>query len=305
VTDKTSDILHDILWVERYRPTSLDELALDEENRALLAGYLAAAEVPHLLLVGPPGVGKTTIARIIYRALDCRVLVLNASSERGIDTVREKIGNFVTAASGARWNIVFLDEADALTADAQTALRNLMEAYADRSRFILTANKVHRIIGPIQSRCQVLSLSAPPLLERFRVLLHILKAEGVTADKKVVLGYAERYSDLRQMLMTTMRAVMVHQGTLPAIQASDQLGDGAAVLARVEAKDWTAIRRFAQTVGFDPQETLRNLFWAVPDTHPKAGFLRHTIGRGVHETGFTPDPVILFLAVCAEVMEGL
>ncbi len=298
-----NDPIKDVLWTEHYRPTRLDDLALEPANRAVLAAYIAAGEIPHILMVGPSGSGKTTIARILHRSLDCRRLVLNASAERGIDTVREKIGMFVTMMTDARWNIVFLDEADAMTADAQTALRNLIESYADRARFIFTANKQHRIIGAIQSRCQLLMILPPPLKERYRILAHVLEQENITAEPAVVLSYAERYPDLRRMLMTVQRAYLAH-GTLPSAQ-SEGSKDGVPLLDLVLKKNWTGLRRLTTTDTFDPQEGLRSLFWAVPDDHPRAGFLRHVIGRGVHESGFTPDPVVHFLGTVAEAMEGL
>lgn len=298
-----SDVLKDVLWTEKYRPESLEGMALDGDTRAVLSSYLEAEEVPHLLLVGPAGSGKTTAARILYRALDCQVLALNASSDRGIDVVREKIGNFATAIGGTRWNIVFLDEADAMTSEAQTALRNLIESYADRTRFILTANYGHRIIAPIQSRCQLLTFDRPPLKERYRILSTVLSAEKIASDPQTTLGYAERFPDLRQMLMVAQRAYLA-KGSLPPAQASGG-PDGAEMFAALQAKNWRALRQVAASGDFTAQHALRELFYAVPDEHPKAGRLRHIIGRGVHETGFTPDPVVLFLAVVAEAMEGL
>lgn len=297
------DVVQDVLWTEKYRPTKLADLALDSDNRAILNAYLAAGEIPHLLLVGPPGSGKTTTARILYHSLDCAYMVLNASAERGIDVVRNKIGTFVTAITGARWNVPFLDEADAMTPDAQTALRNLIEAYADRSRFIFTANRLHKIIGAIQSRCQVLNFAPPPLKERYRVLARVLKAEGIAADVPTIMGYAEQYPDLRRMLWAAQRMYLA-RGELAPVQASGEM-DGPAILELLLAKNWTGLRRLTTDDAFDPQQNLRELFWAVPDDHARAGFLRHIIGKGVHETAFTPDPVILFLGVCAEAMEGL
>lgn len=300
-----TDVLQEVLWTEKYRPAELEQVALEPETRQVLNSYLLCGEIPHLLFVGPPGSGKTTIARILVRSLDCRTLTLNASSERGIDTVRQKIGSFVTAVSDARWNIVFLDEADAMTSDAQTAMRNLIESYAERARFILTANYGHRIIGPIQSRCQLLMFSRPPLKERFRILAAVLKTEEIQATPQVMLSYAEHFPDLRQMLMVAQRKYLGSgNGTLP--MAEQGIGvNGPDIFKHVTGKNWTALRNLTKSGDFDPQLGLRELFHAIPDEHPKVGFLRHVVGRGVHEMGFTPDPVILFLGVCAEATEGL
>lgn len=304
-----TDVLMDVLWTERYRPTDLKDVALEPETRQVLQAYVDAGEVPHLLLIGPPGGGKTTIARILVAALDCQTLVLNASVDRGIDVVRGKIGNFVTSILSRRWNIVFLDEADAMTADAQTAMRNLIESHADRSRFILTANQGHKIIAPIQSRCQVFTLGAPPLKERWRILTAVLQAEGIVADPQLVLGYAEKYPDMRRMLMAAQKAYLSEDAShderrLPPAAALDTVG-GAELFALLAAKNWTALRQRSALADFDHQQGLRDLFWAVPDNHPRAGFLRHILGRGVQDSGYAPDPVVLFLGVCAEAMEGL
>lgn len=299
-----SEVVQSTLWTERHRPTTLEDVALDPPDRALIQSYLDRGEIPHLLLVGPPGSGKTTIARILIKSLDCMALNLNASAERGIDVVREKIGSFVTAMLMATWNVVFLDESDAMTADAQTALRNLMESHSDRARFILTANYGHRIIAPIQSRCQLITLGAPPLKERYRILARVLQKEGITSDPKTTLSYAERYPDLRRMLWAAQSAYYGNGNTLPpAVQSGAT--SGAEMFHLLTERNWTQFRRLTASGDFDALQALRELFWAVPDTHEKAGFLRHTFGRGVHETGFTPDPAILFLGVIAEAMEGL
>ncbi len=294
-----------LLWTEKYRPRRLEDVALDDGARRVLAAYVEAREIPHLLLSGPAGSGKTTVARILIDALDCRHLTLNASADRGIDVVRARVGAFVTAAFGVRWNVVFLDEADAMTSDAQTALRNLIEAHADRARFILTCNYPHKIIAPIQSRCQVISMGRPPLKERYRILAAVLSAEGIAADPAVLLGYAERFPDLRRMLMAAQRAHLAGGGApLPPAVAQDR-ATGAEVLRLLETRNWTGLRRLASGADFDPTQALRDLFWAIPDDHARVGFVRHVVAKGLHETTYTPDPIILFLGVAAEVMEGL
>lgn len=151
------------IWIEKYRPVRLDQVAGQEETIERLKSYVATKSLPHLLFSGPPGVGKTASAVSIARETFGEDLwrenftELNASDERGIDVVRTKIKNFAKTApiGGAGFKIIFLDEADALTSDAQSALRRTMERFSNNCRFILSCNYSSRIIEPIQSRCAV------------------------------------------------------------------------------------------------------------------------------------------------------
>lgn len=298
-----SAVLKGVLWQEKYRPAKLEDVALDEGTRKVVSEYLDAGEIPHLLFLGPAGGGKTTVARILTGAIDCSLLELNASAERGIDTIRDRVGDFATSMLGTDWNVVFLDEADALTADAQTALRNLIEAYAERTRFILTANYGHKIIDALQSRCQLLEFGRPPMKERHRILSNVLAAEGIQADRSVVLGYAEHYPDMRKMLSAAQRA-WLSGGKVGLPPATEQMAaTGEQLFRSIQAKDWAMFKRLTATPGFDVQLSLRELFWAIPDDHPKAGPLRVLIARGVHESGFTPEEAILFLGVVSDAFE--
>ncbi|WP_276245852.1 replication factor C small subunit [Haladaptatus sp. YSMS36] len=149
------------IWIEKYRPQRLDEVVGHENIVGRLKSYVAKNDLPHLLFSGPAGVGKTTSAVAIARELygdDWRenFLELNASDERGIDVVRDRIKNFARASFGGYdYRIIFLDEADSLTSDAQSALRRTMEQFSNNTRFILSCNYSSRIIDPIQSRCAV------------------------------------------------------------------------------------------------------------------------------------------------------
>ncbi|RLG22271.1 replication factor C small subunit [Methanosarcinales archaeon] len=149
------------VWVEKYRPKTLDEVVGQDHIVERLKAYVKQKSMPHLLFSGPPGVGKTACAISLARETfgenwSSNFVELNASDERGINVVREKIKNFArTAPIGAGFRIIFLDEADALTPDAQSALRRTMEMYTRTCRFILSCNYSSKIIEPIQSRCAI------------------------------------------------------------------------------------------------------------------------------------------------------
>ena len=191
------------LWVEKYRPDTLEGYVGNDVVRAKLEEYITNQDIPHLLFYGTAGTGKTTAAKILVKNIDCDYMFINASDERGIDTVRDKIKGFASTVGFKPLKVVVLDEADFLGREAQPALRNMMEAYSASTRFILTANYIERIIDPLVSRTQVYKLTPPSKKEAAKKLADILKNENVEYDTKTVAQIVNAYyPDLRKIIGT-------------------------------------------------------------------------------------------------------
>lgn len=192
------------IWTERYRPDTLDGYIGNDVVRAKIEQYITTQDIPHLLFYGTAGTGKTTAAKILVKNIDCDYMFINASDERGIDTIRDKVKGFASTVGFKPMKIVVLDECDAITADGQRALRNLMEAHSSTTRFILTANYVERIIEPLISRAQVYKLTPPSKKDVAKKLVDILKTEGVGYDTNTVVQIVNAYyPDIRKCINTT------------------------------------------------------------------------------------------------------
>jgi len=209
------------LWVEKYRPQKLEDMVLDDATREFFEERFKEGICPHLLFISAPGSGKTTLAKIIVNALGASYRYINASDERGIDTIRESVVGFSqTRSFDGGIKIVILDETDGLTADAQRALRNTMEEYSDNVRFILTANYRNRIIGPIQSRTQIFEL-VPPFNGCVQRVVDIIKEEGIKVSKeqkdRLVTLIKARYPDLRHIINSVQQYTINNELKVPEI----------------------------------------------------------------------------------------
>lgn len=189
------------LWVEKYRPNTLDGYIGNEHFVRKLEMWLDEGDVPHILLFGPAGTGKTTAAKIITSNIECDLLFINASDENSVDVIRNKIRGFAQGMGFNTLKIVVLDEADFVTPQGQAALRNLMETFSSYCRFILTANYLERIIPPIQSRCQTFEILPPHRKDVAIRVASILQKEGVTyAPLDLKLLVDSHYPDLRRII---------------------------------------------------------------------------------------------------------
>jgi len=197
------------LWVEKYRPTQLDNYIGNDHLKSKVSVYLESGDIPHLLLFGRAGTGKTTLAKLLVNNIDCDYLYINASDENSVDVVREKVKNFASTLGFKDMKVIILDECDYITPNAQAALRNLMETFSKNCRFILTCNYVERIIDPIQSRCQSFQIIPPDRKQVAQHLANILTNESVEYDiKDIVTIVNSGYPDIRRVINGAQRQVV-------------------------------------------------------------------------------------------------
>ena len=197
------------LFVEKYRPVSLENYIGNEHLKTKVSKYINTGDIPHLLLHGKAGTGKTTLAKLLVSNIDCDQMYINASDENNVETVRNKIKVFASSVGFKDLKVIILDECDFLTPNAQAALRNLMETFSKHCRFILTCNFVERIIDPIQSRCQSYQIIPPSKKEVAVHTSNILNTEGVTYDNNdIVTMVNSSYPDIRRIINSVQRNIV-------------------------------------------------------------------------------------------------
>ena len=197
------------LWVEKYRPTDLSTYIGNQHLKDKVKVYLESEDVPHLLLYGKAGTGKTTLAKIVVNNIDCDYMYINASDENKVDDVRNKIKTFASSVGFKSLKVIILDECDYLTPNAQAALRNLMETFSKHCRFILTCNYVERIIDPIQSRCQSYKVVPPSKKEVAQQMVNILTQENCQFElDDIALIVNAGYPDIRRVINSAQRQIV-------------------------------------------------------------------------------------------------
>ena len=235
------------LWVEKYRSQNLDTYVGNEGVKAFISKCITNNDIPHLLLYGKPGTGKTTLAKLITKNIKCDVMYINASDERGIDTIRDKIVDFASVNSFNPIKVVILDESDYITPQAQAALRNVMETYSAKTRFVLTANYAERIIDPLKSRCQTFHIEPPSKGDVAKHIAGLLDKEEVKYELSDVAALIKTYyPDIRKIINAAQQSVDENNILNPGALVPNVEGALIAIIDALKSNDknaWANIRQ--------------------------------------------------------------
>jgi replication factor C small subunit len=294
--------------VEKYRSKSLDEYVGNENIKQVIAKYLLQNDIQNLIFYGPPGSGKTTLAKLIVNNLECDYLYINASDERGIETIRDKVSGFASSASFKPLKIIILDEADFLTIQAQASLRNVIETFSRSTRFILTCNYVERIIDPLQSRCQVLKIVPPSMKDVARHVASILDQENITWDKEALGTIVKQYyPDIRKILGTTQLSTIDNKLTLDkSILVSNSYIE--LVINEFKTnKNWKTIRQIITDSNInDYEELYKELYSRVSDyADGREGMVVIILEEYQYHSNFRIDKEINITACLAKIISVL
>ena len=304
-------MLEHMLWVEKYRPKTVEECILPSRLKQPFQEYVNQKQIPNLLLSGGAGVGKTTVAKAMCNEIDCDYMVINGSDENGVDTIRFKIKGYASAMSfsGGR-KVVIIDEADYLTHNAQAILRNAIEEFASNCSFIFTCNYKIKLIEPLHSRCAVVDFAlkggekaqmASAFMKRIQ---SVLRSENVEYDDKVIVELIKKhFPDFRRVINELQRYSQfgkIDVGILSQI-ADVNISE---IIKHLKDKDFNLIRKWVSTHEIDSTNFYRKLYDSLydvmkPQSIPQAVLL---LADYQYKSAFVADQEINTVACLTEIM---
>ena len=295
------------LLVEKYRPVNLENYVGNDHIKKTISQYLDQNDIQNLIFYGPAGTGKTTLAKLIIKNLDCDYLYINASDERGIETIRDKVSGFASAASFKSIKVVILDEADFLTIQAQASLRNVIETFSRTTRFILTCNYVERIIDPLQSRCQTLKIIPPSKQDIAYHLIDVFRKEEVDCsaeDLKSIIN--QYYPDIRKMLNTIQLSIQDNEVVIDksVLVSSNYMAQVLKELTNAKPS-WKNIRQIIANANVQDFEELYRYLYNNASVYAdgKEGMVAIYINEYTYQSNFRIDKEINAMALLQKLIE--
>ena len=307
--------MSDFIWVEKYRPATIDECILPNGIKKTFQDFVERGEIPNMLLSGPPGIGKTTVAKALCHQLGSDYYVINGSDEgRFLDTVRNSAKNFaatVSLTSDSKHKVIIIDEADNTTSDVQLLLRASIEEFSRNCRFIFTCNYKNKIIDPLHSRCSVVDFSVnkkdkPTIAAQFFARLNsILEEEKVEADKKVLAELINKhFPDWRRVLNECQRYAVsgkIDSGILAAF-SDVSVND---LIKNLKQKNFSEVRKWVvSNLDNDTSVLLRRIYDSLYDSleHRSIPAAVLILGKYQFQIAFVADQEINLLACLTEIM---
>ena len=307
--------MSDFIWVEKYRPKTIEDCILPENIKKTFRDFLNTGEIPNMLLSGPPGIGKTTVAKALCNELGVDTYVINGSDEgRFLDTVRNNAKNFastVSLSSEAKHKVIIIDEADNTGNDVQLLLRAFIEEFANNCRFIFTCNYKNKILQPLHSRCVVVDFGVKGKEKQelaghfFKRLKEILEIEKVEADNKVLAELiTKHFPDWRRVLNECQRYAVsgkIDSGIL-ATFADSNVND---VVKNLKTKNFAEVRKWVHSsVDNDSTVLLRRVYDALYEVldGPSIAAAVLIVSKYQYQSAFVADQEINLLAALTEIM---
>lgn len=293
------------LFTEKYRPDTLEGYIGNDDFKSSLQQWIDSNDIPHLLLTGGAGTGKTTAAKLIINNIDCDSLYINCSDENGIDTIRDKVKSFASAASFKPQKVVIMDEADFLTINAQAALRNIIETYSLNTRFVFTCNYIERIIDPIQSRTVMFELTPPSMQDVAFKCVEILDLEEITYTKADLVRIVKQtYPDIRKTLNLLQSSIkngeLVESRTITNFkQTSDQVIE---LLKTKNIKNFTTIRQLVMDSNIRDYNELYRVLFERADEFTDSAIATLIIADYQYKSIMAPDKEITFCACISKLL---